>query len=139
MPFPPGKTIQELGIDTTRKFVVVDDDGLFLKKGTILTLDRDDGSLAPYFKDSSGRAVAACLFRLEYAPKQPIFKKSLTQKLMNIFKSEPEKSLREAGLIDGDDMPTGLGVRYWIAMQLQDKATAEEFKSKVADKILKKK
>lgn len=154
MPFPPDKTAKELGIDTTRKFVLVKGSRWF-DEGCIVDLTKDDDTPLPWFRRASSNDEHFPIHwhDLDYAPEPDTgtmtytalptlpnpFTKSLTQRLMNIFKSEPEKSLREAGLIDGDDMPTDLGVKYWIAMQLQDKAEADEFKREVADKILEKK
>ena len=48
--FARGKTIRQLCIDTTRKFVVVkwDDD---FKKGEILTFVKDDNAEAPWFRN----------------------------------------------------------------------------------------
>ena len=50
-PFEAGKTAKELGIDTSRKFVVVEEDyKIPLKKGDVLMLEEDDGSLCPRFR-----------------------------------------------------------------------------------------
>lgn len=46
--FEEGKTITELGIDITRKFIVVY--GVTFDEGDILVLERDDGSNSPKFK-----------------------------------------------------------------------------------------
>ena len=51
-PFEAGKTIKELNIDVTRKFIVVNDIDEF-KKWTILTLEWDDGSISPKFTDGN--------------------------------------------------------------------------------------
>lgn len=67
-PFPPHKTIKELGIDVTRKFVVVDDKPIDFKSGDILTLVRDDNDTTPYFCRESDKQNAYChLSRLAYA------------------------------------------------------------------------
>jgi len=52
--FLPILNAKELGIDTSRKFVVVNSND-FLKKGEIVTLKRDDDSFCPFFwnKDKS--------------------------------------------------------------------------------------
>lgn len=247
MPFPPNKTAKELGIDTSRKFVVVESDNVY-KKGDILVIHTDDETSMPFFsrlgeenknriswskleyadepkkmtikeayergelrvgrmvrlpsgvegritcihpeKDifnvdvgggkcihcgSGGRwsctirecgykkivfldnmeekpqTVSEIIFkeregiereiinnafdRLSFAVYPPL-NKPLTKKIMNIFKSEPHKSLRKAGLIDDDDMPTDKGIAYFIAWQLQDKDVAKKFKTEVADVIL---
>lgn len=64
--FPEGKTITELGIDTTRKSIVVNDVGIF-NKGDILALLKDDNSNAPYFKRISDGMESYChLYRLAY-------------------------------------------------------------------------
>jgi len=60
-PFERGKTIKELGIDITRKFVVVEGYSVFYSKGDILVLDRDDDSSSPWFKNiSNNDKVLAC-------------------------------------------------------------------------------
>lgn len=42
--FEPNKTAKELGIDLSRKFIVVEDNA-YLKKGEILKIDEDDGGV----------------------------------------------------------------------------------------------
>lgn len=72
--FPEGKTIKELGIDTSRKFILVYDgktstgccNGLFAT-GDILKLDRDDDSVYPCFTRTSDCKNGCCgLCRLSY-------------------------------------------------------------------------
>lgn len=46
--FPEGKTIKELNIDTSRKFIVVGESNF--KIGDILKLDEDDDTSAPFFR-----------------------------------------------------------------------------------------
>lgn len=48
--FDSDKTIKELGIDTTRKFIVVSQ-GQNFPEWTLLTLDEDDNTSTPWFKD----------------------------------------------------------------------------------------
>ena len=48
-PFEANKTAKELGIDTTRRFIVLEDSIGNFKKGDILTLKYDDNSWAPWF------------------------------------------------------------------------------------------
>lgn len=70
MPFEPNKTIKELGIDTTRKFRVVDNFGSGdTKLGDILILQKDDGSCNPYFTNltQNNACSAIHLDGLEYA------------------------------------------------------------------------
>ena len=65
--FEPNKNAKQLGIDTTKKFVVVDGEGIF-PQGTILTLEEDDGSSCPRFTDGK-KIDYAPWFRLAYAEK----------------------------------------------------------------------
>lgn len=56
--FEPNKTITELGIDTTRKFIVVNRSKEYcseLKEGDIVVLEEDDGSRVPFFRRISDR------------------------------------------------------------------------------------
>jgi len=53
-PFESGKTLEKLGIDTTRKFVVVDgEDHPFFNKGDILEFVRDSTGDVSYFRNAS--------------------------------------------------------------------------------------
>ena len=73
-PFPAGKTAEELGIDTSKKFVVVDNGNTVFNTGEILMLIENDGTSAPYF--SNGKTTWNCLWSdLAYAPNQKINKK----------------------------------------------------------------
>lgn len=67
MTFQPNKTLKELNIDTSRRFVVMDDDNHRLfKNGDILEWEKDDDCL-PCFKRISDGNVAYCeLYRLDY-------------------------------------------------------------------------
>ena len=47
--FPARKTAKELGIDTSRKFVVVEGNEVF-DEGDILVLEEDDNTIRPNFK-----------------------------------------------------------------------------------------
>ena len=138
MPFEAGKTIKELGIDPTKEFIVVNAEGRTdLSHGDILTLKKDDNSSNPFFICKKTLKTFYCpLSRLEYLPPHNPIKKSLTEKIMSIFKKEPNKSLIKAGLMGEDEMPTDYGVKCFVAMLLQDKATADRFKSEVADQII---
>lgn len=68
-PFEAGKNATELGIDTTRLFVVVNPRISYCNTGDILKLVDDDGSDCPYFKDlTSGRYPIISLWEgLAYA------------------------------------------------------------------------
>ena len=51
-PFEPNKNAKELGIDVTKKFVIVTDEFLtdeYQQVGDIVTLDEDDNSSFPFF------------------------------------------------------------------------------------------
>lgn len=64
--FKEGKTITELGIDPTRKFIVCDV-GTTFNIGDIVVLDRDDDTRAPYFKRvGDGEVCCKSLCRLAY-------------------------------------------------------------------------
>jgi hypothetical protein len=65
--FPKGKTIKELGLDTSREFVVLNPN-LTLKEGDRLRLEKDDDSECPYFLVIKRFKVVSCfLYRLAYA------------------------------------------------------------------------
>ena len=71
-PFEPNKNSKELGIDTTRKFVVLDKTHVAFNQGDILvfveTFNSVNNSLAPIFKRISDGREAACNWsRLAYA------------------------------------------------------------------------
>jgi hypothetical protein len=72
--FEPNKNIKELGIDITRKFVVVEK-GNF-EVGDILKLERDDNSKIPYFKRLKDGEITCCsIDKLAYAPIKKEFSK----------------------------------------------------------------
>ena len=66
--FEEGKNAKELGIDLTRKFVVIEEGGNF-KKGDILTVERDNDSDSPYFINKNGNREWTYWYRLAYAEK----------------------------------------------------------------------
>lgn len=116
---------------------------LCVHKGTNeICVKRDDGETGAgcakswkiYASNTAG--FIEVLESAEVREEGNVLNKGVTTKIMNIFKKEPIKSLRKAGLMDGDDMPTDLGVKYFVAMMLQDPEAAKEFKEKVADPIL---
>jgi hypothetical protein len=73
--FEPSKTIKELGIDITRKFVVVDGSSVF-NEGDILKLERNDDTDCPYFIRITDLKYCDCsLHRLAYAPIKKEFSK----------------------------------------------------------------
>lgn len=62
--FEQNKNAKELGIDTTRKFVVLDANATHssrVKDGDIVSLDRDDGSACPYFKNETTGEKHVCM------------------------------------------------------------------------------
>lgn len=73
MRFEAGKTIKELGIDTTKKFRIVNDyieNYEELEIGDIFTLSSDDDSRCPYFRkvgEPKGEEYVLWLSELEYA------------------------------------------------------------------------
>lgn len=75
-PFPPNKTIKELGVDTTRTFVATNDLGAIVK-GDKFVLEQDDDTPSPYFfrvrSDGtiSGVQVTVNLRYLAYADDEP--------------------------------------------------------------------
>lgn len=69
-PFPPYRTIKELGIDTARKFIVLPEEDAF-NPGDILVLENDDNTRQPEFKRiSDGETNFIALDRLAYADEQ---------------------------------------------------------------------
>ncbi len=67
MPFEKNKNARELGIDTTRKFRVVEDGAMF-DAGEIIVLIADDNSEYPYFRSKNNSHEGCCYWdRLEYA------------------------------------------------------------------------
>ena len=69
--FEADKTAKELGIDTTRRFVVVEGDDHF-EKGDILKLFRDDNSSSPWFNKDGSKDRDWCIHwsSLAYAEKE---------------------------------------------------------------------
>jgi hypothetical protein len=67
--FPPNKTIKELGIDTTREFIVCDTrEYCNSAGGDIFILEKDDESSFPFFKrKSDGLRFVFNLYQLAYA------------------------------------------------------------------------
>lgn len=70
-PFEAGKNARELGIDTSKKFVIISTDkgdrNRGLKAGDIVTLRGDDGSCAPFFLDKNGETCCLYWSQLAYA------------------------------------------------------------------------
>ena len=72
--FEPGKNATELGIDTSRKFVVVEGSGIFNKK-EITTLREDDNSTCPWFRKEDKNSWHQILWsQLAYADEPEVFK-----------------------------------------------------------------
>jgi len=68
MPFPKNKTIKELGIDVSRKFVVVDSTRSYLINGDIVELVQDDNTDRLDFRRiSDGKKQWLSLCQLDYA------------------------------------------------------------------------
>ena len=91
--FEAGKNAQELGIDTNKKFVVVENGGLF-PKGTILTLYEDDNTPNPFFVVGmhSGKERPCFWQELAYAPNQktPKTPKQKPYKFIVIWEEETD-------------------------------------------------
>lgn len=67
-PFEAGKTAKELGIDTSRKFVVVKGGHSLFQPGTVLTcLERERDDMMALFSDGCDRVYSVCWHRLAYA------------------------------------------------------------------------
>lgn len=62
---------EELGYKVGDKFEAISD-GYAYKVGTIVTLDKDDGTDVPYFRDCEGDVLPMCLSRLAPLKKAPI-------------------------------------------------------------------
>ena len=72
-PFPPNKTIKQLGIDITKKFVVVSTGGTHFNLGDIVVLSTDDDTTCPLFKRiSDGWTSYSLLSPLAYADRKEI-------------------------------------------------------------------
>jgi len=91
MPFEPHKTIKEQGIDTTRKFRV-EVYGTSFPFGTIVTLEKDDGSSSPAFTDGTDWHYVD-FEDLEYADNEPI-----TWSNLEYDKNKPVYFVNEDGL-----------------------------------------
>jgi len=63
--FEMGKTITELWIDVSRKFEVVRN-GLIFNKWDILTLERDDNTVNPFFTNQEWKQCSIYLYNLAY-------------------------------------------------------------------------
>lgn len=59
---------------------------------------------------------------------------NITEKFTTLFKSEPEKSFRKAGITNGDDLLTEDGQTIFLSYLL--KKNGEDFKKEVVDPIL---
>jgi len=62
---------------------------------------------------------------------------SLTEKFALVFKSEPEKTFRKAGITNGDDMLTADGQAIFLSFLL--KKHGADFKKEVVDPMLEEK
>lgn len=71
-PFEAGKTAKELGIDTSRKFVVVERSSFM--EGTTVELSKDDDSCSPLFEDIHGNKRFMAWNRLAYADEPEPYK-----------------------------------------------------------------
>ena len=60
--------------------------------------------------------------------------KTITQKFINLFRSEPYKTLNKVGLTNGDNQLTSDGQSIFLNWLLQKHA--EEFKTEVAEKLI---
>ena len=114
MPFEAGKNSTQLGIDTTRDFIVVEGGGVY-KIGTILSLVLDDGSYEPKFKtiNSEEDGWFVSWHRLEYASNnKKINIKTMIKQLSSAYKRflTPELQAQfKAGLRNGELSLTDLG------------------------------
>lgn len=108
-PFEAGKNAERLGIDKSRKFVVVENP-LFPRAlfptGTILTLDRDDGTTNPYFTDGKKKDVVSWC-KLAYAPEPtPEVKKERNLVVVDDVVLEPSKEA------PGYELPSDFHVEF---------------------------
>lgn len=133
MPFPEGKTIKELGIDTKRKFRVVG--GTIFNVGDIVILAYDDNSAAPLFKRlSDSLRVYVWIYNLEYYddPSEAIplitTSKNIMTNVLEFFRSmtatADEKLLKELGIEDPIGTPTDTGLK--LSAELSYRANRAE-------------
>lgn len=137
-PFEPDKTIKELGIDPTRKFIVVRNAGGF-NKGDILNLREDDDSYNPFFVRVSDHYEYPCHFdKLAYYEepfKTPITdptttelltpRKSFMTKAIHTLKSlalsKTDRVLRENGLEDENGKMTSSAYNYMLEQLTEER------------------
>ncbi len=97
MPFEPNKNAKELGIDITRKFRVVVDEPFF-SKGDIITLQRDDNSVCPFFSKVDGSNYSPTYwFSLEYADEEQKFR--IGEKVRRIKSAYCEMKIGDIGTV----------------------------------------
>ena len=125
--FAPNKNAKELGIDTSRKFVVLKENVSDFDKGEIITLMEDDNTHCPFFWDKDKSSFHCVYWQdLAYAPtekknkylkipgasymgntniinKPNIIKKSMSL-IKNAMKSKEDKALEYFELGDTKDL-----------------------------------
>lgn len=139
MPFPRSKTIRDLEIDIARKFIVVDDEWAYFKKGDILVLHRNDNSTAPWFRRLSDDYTNICLLsRLEYYNENNSnysnhssmcsecvrSNSDIFEFLKNQELTEDDVLLKELSLEDPVGVPTGNGLRLAQLLVFKEKRQA---------------
>lgn len=115
--FAPNKNSKELGIDTSRKFIVLKGDCIF-KEGSIIDIHKDDYTPFPFFKNRDGKI--ACFYWDDFAyynePKEYKFRvgdkvriKDCVDEISNITKS----------MISGGDEIFFVKVLWWTKEDLE--------------------
>lgn len=105
-----------------------------------------DGATAPItgVKDGQVEIASHCwvdpakieLVQKTSNPNTPMSMTTILEKAALAFKKEPERSLRKAGLTNGDDMLTAEGQTVFLSWLLHNKYAAD-FKKEVVDDMLK--
>ena len=107
------------------------------KEGVVYTLKRFSGEIfASELKDDEWVNYCSCekywkpvFFNLN-------FMSNLKEKFALVFKTEPHKSFRKAGITDGDDLLTEDGKAIFLKWLLD--RFGSDFKSEVVDELMKK-
>lgn len=106
--FPVGTTAKDIGAKVGDEFVVVDNDHWFFKKGETVTLCRDDGSSAPYFRCRPDEVSHDCAWG-SLAPIPP--KTAIELQAEEVGIAEPVRLVDEDGWIEwkGGECPVKFG------------------------------
>ena len=124
-PFPPNKNATKLGIDLTRKFVVVNKANGFFPIGTIIKILRDDGTLYPWFYEegeNERETHATYWSNIAYydESKHSDIGMSKALEVYRRFKLNPsDKIMEDLGLENPATVPTEDGIKFMIEILWQ--------------------